>query len=222
MTRACVNCGGRARLGERTCGRPKCVAAERERAARRRASKKQKREETGVSTRQWRKLRDAKLERAGGVCEIGGRFCMTEATSVHLDPSFGPDHRPLFEMPIEEAVGYLTTACASCHGAIDGHRSRGGRGRIDPEGGRPAGGDGEQARSNPRRRPQKRLTAIERARAEHDPDVDLSVVTRKRCSKCGEVKAASEFNRNLTAKSGLASACRECAKAYARARSTAA
>ena len=36
----------------------------------------------------------------------------------------------------------------------------------------------------------------------------------KRCSKCGEVKPVSEFNKNDTKKDGLQTHCKECVKKY--------
>ena len=36
----------------------------------------------------------------------------------------------------------------------------------------------------------------------------------KKCSKCGEVKAVSEFTRDKTKKDGLYSSCKRCTKEY--------
>jgi len=41
-------------------------------------------------------------------------------------------------------------------------------------------------------------------------------ITAKKCSRCGEVKALSDFNKSATKFAGRRSECRECSKAYAK------
>jgi ribosomal protein L32 len=43
---------------------------------------------------------------------------------------------------------------------------------------------------------------------------DYKVITEKKCSKCGEVKPADEFHKNLNSKDGKDSQCKSCRKEY--------
>jgi hypothetical protein len=46
--------------------------------------------------------------------------------------------------------------------------------------------------------------------------IGMSILTQKKCSKCGEVKSADNFNKDASMKSGLRSYCRQCQTDYKR------
>lgn len=71
----------------------------------------------GLATSHWQHVRRACLSRAGGVCEIRLAGCTRRATTVHLDPRLGGNHRVA---RLEDC----RAACHRCHGRVDGPRSR--------------------------------------------------------------------------------------------------
>lgn len=70
----------------------------------------------GLTTAHWQRLRRARLEVDGYACQIRREGCTGRATTVHLDPSLGGDHRAAM---IDDCV----SACHRCHGAIDAPRA---------------------------------------------------------------------------------------------------
>lgn len=72
--------------------------------------------------RRWERLRIAALERDGCMCRIRLAGCTGTATTVHLDPRLGGNHAAA---TLED----LLSACAHCHGLVDGPRAR--RGPAD-------------------------------------------------------------------------------------------
>ena len=69
-------------------------------------------------------------------------------------------------------------------------------------------------------------TCTKCGKTKHGNDIDInnswcqsciySEVKKKKCSKCGEVKALSEFNKDKSNKNGYASVCRSCKIEYSR------
>jgi 5-methylcytosine-specific restriction endonuclease McrA len=72
------------------------------------------------TTAHWRRLRAAVLARDAHLCRLQLAGCTTRATSVHLNPELGGRHD--LAGPAD-----CLSACAHCHGVIDGART-GGRG----------------------------------------------------------------------------------------------
>jgi 5-methylcytosine-specific restriction endonuclease McrA len=73
----------------------------------------------GRNTAAWRRLRKLALERDDHTCQLqvdGG--CTGAATSVHLSPELAGDHDAA-------TLDDLTSACAHCHGRLDGQRGAG-------------------------------------------------------------------------------------------------
>ncbi len=61
----------------------------------------------------WRKMREARLAYAGGVCEIRLPGCVEMATAVHLNPALGGNHRVA-------KLDDCRAVCVVCHGFIHG------------------------------------------------------------------------------------------------------
>lgn len=72
-----------------------------------------KRVDHGRQTSAWQTKRKQRLELDGGSCTQ----CGAMASTVHLDPAWGTDHATA---PLDA----LTSLCTTCHGLIDGPRSR--------------------------------------------------------------------------------------------------
>lgn len=70
----------------------------------------------GLTTTHWQQLRRARLKQAKGVCELRLRGCTRRASTVHLDPRLGGNHRAA-------TLGDVRAACLRCHGVLDGARS---------------------------------------------------------------------------------------------------
>jgi hypothetical protein len=71
----------------------------------------------GLTTSRWQRLRKAALERDGRRCMLGLRGCTLIATTVHLRPELGGDHR-------RATLDDVTSSCARCHGVVDAPRAR--------------------------------------------------------------------------------------------------
>lgn len=70
----------------------------------------------GYDTPLWDRTRDAVLARDGGRCRFRLRGCTDRATSVHRFPQFGTVH--------DGNLNAYASACAHCHGVIDGRRAK--------------------------------------------------------------------------------------------------
>lgn len=100
----CLECGTPCQ-GIR-CGDPRCGPATR--ADRTRV--------TGRDTADWRKVtRPMVLNRDGHRCRLMLPGCTTTATSVHRLPERGPYH--------DSDLSAYVSACAKCHGKVDGARA---------------------------------------------------------------------------------------------------
>lgn len=100
----CVRCGRLALLGGRYC-------------ATHEAGVRAVRAFRGYDSPGWRRLRAAALQRDGGWCQLRLEGCTGRATTVHLRPELGGDHR---RATLEDCV----SACRVCHGRVDGGRAR--------------------------------------------------------------------------------------------------
>lgn len=76
----------------------------------------------GLRSARWRTLRSVVLIRDSFCCQLRHPGCTEVATTVHLDPSLGGDHRGA--QPID-----CISACSHCHGVEDAPRSSGQRER---------------------------------------------------------------------------------------------
>lgn len=102
--RACVVCGTPS-AGTR------CAVHQHDEDARRSAKSRSH----GLRTRVWRRTRALVLERDMHCCRIGREGCTFKATSVHRLPEYGPFH--------DDNLDAYVSACAHCHGVIDGARA---------------------------------------------------------------------------------------------------
>lgn len=75
-----------------------------------------KQQRTSRKSRYWRQLREERLELAAGLCELRFEGCIGTATSVHLNPALGGDHK-------RAVLEDCRAACVVCHGYVDGIRS---------------------------------------------------------------------------------------------------
>lgn len=75
-----------------------------------------KQREHGRDTAHWRRIRAERLLLAGNRCELGLHGCTGTATTAHLDPALEGDHRAA-------TVDDIRSACAECHGRVDGARA---------------------------------------------------------------------------------------------------
>lgn len=71
----------------------------------------------GVTTAKWRRRRARKLKRSPG-CELEFNGCTGVATSVHIPARYRGSHDACPD-------GELVSACAHCHGVVDGARAHG-------------------------------------------------------------------------------------------------
>lgn len=84
--------------------------SERERARRRVMARIQ-----GRGTDHWQRVRRERLEIDAHHCQLRLSGCRGAATTVHLDPRLAGDHRMA-------SVEHTLSACAVCHGRVDGGR----------------------------------------------------------------------------------------------------
>lgn len=94
------------------CGRPRPCARHARDDSRRRAAKSKAH---GLASSRWKRTRARVLERDRGLCQLGLRGCTVTATTVHRLPEFGPVH--------DENLDAYLSACAHCHGVVDGARA---------------------------------------------------------------------------------------------------
>ena len=71
---------------------------------------------SGRKTAEWRRLRKARLELDNYQCQLRLAGCTEVATSVHLDPERRGEHRGA-------RLRDVLSACAHCHGVVDGQRA---------------------------------------------------------------------------------------------------
>ena len=71
----------------------------------------------GVTSPAWRRRRARKLKRSPG-CELELEGCTGKATSVHIPARYRGRHDVVPE-------NELVSACAHCHGVVDGARAHG-------------------------------------------------------------------------------------------------
>lgn len=95
------------------CGRPKPCARHAGDDNRRRAEKSKAH---GLASARWKRTRAAVLARDRGLCRLGLRYCTVTATTVHRLPEFGTFH--------DGNLDAYVSACAHCHGVIDGPRAK--------------------------------------------------------------------------------------------------
>lgn len=76
-----------------------------------------KRKRHGLTTSWWERLRAAALKRDRHRCRLNRPGCTGKATTVHLRPELAGDHR-------NATLADVVSACAHCHGIVDGPRAR--------------------------------------------------------------------------------------------------
>lgn len=76
-----------------------------------------KRNAYGRSRKHWQTIRKQRLALDGHRCQLLLAGCTTTATTVHLHPSANGNHDSAH-------LGNTQSACAHCHGVIDGAGAR--------------------------------------------------------------------------------------------------
>lgn len=71
----------------------------------------------GTTSRRWARMRRTVLEAAGYRCQLGLPGCTGTATTVHIDPRYGGNHR------LVTGLGDAVAACRRCHGRVDAPRA---------------------------------------------------------------------------------------------------
>lgn len=89
-----------------------CLACDRDCRLRR----NHRRRDHGTSTAHWSMVRVQCLALAGWRCQLRLPGCTKEATTVHLRPELGGDHR-------SATSDDVTACCAHCHGVVDAPRA---------------------------------------------------------------------------------------------------
>jgi 5-methylcytosine-specific restriction endonuclease McrA len=108
ILKTCIECGRPIPATHMTC--------ERHGSQTRQSRKMAKIQQQGTKSGHWIKLRKLALERDGYRCRLRGRRCTGTATTVHLDPRLGGNHRIA-------TLADCTSLCRRCHGAIDAPRA---------------------------------------------------------------------------------------------------
>jgi hypothetical protein len=107
----CAKCGRPIPAGQRYCAEHKRELTQRHTA---------KTREYGYRRKNWRQVREQRLNLAGHICELKLPGCTTRATHVHLDPGMRGQHDAA-------TLNDCRACCASCSGAVDAPRSHAAR-----------------------------------------------------------------------------------------------
>jgi hypothetical protein len=81
------------------------------------ARRNKKWQASGANSRAWRLVREQVLMRDGYRCRLRLEGCTGKAATVHLDPRRKGNH-------VGATTEDCVSACAHCHGVVDGARAR--------------------------------------------------------------------------------------------------